>query len=359
MKKKKNKQIKNIISIILLVLFLIIGRYIGIYEVQNTENVETSHIENTQKLNANNIYEDSASDNNINENSISGSSSGISINDRKDNEYCAISAENVDFNNDKLNIMFFYVGQADSSFIKLGDKTILIDAGNNGDGTNISNFLREKGITKIDYLIGTHCDEDHIGGLDEIVDNLDVEKILMPYKGIDTANYKDVIQSAKKKNLTITNPNVGDEFKINDLDMKILSVENNDDYSDNNSSIVSQITYINKKFLFMGDAEKEIENKYTWDKVDVLKVGHHGSNTSSTQRFLSQVKPKYSVIEVGKNNSYRLPNKYTLKRLEDIGTIILRTDTNESSFLMTSDGNTINVSEIYLNLDSELKSIHN
>lgn len=355
--KKKNKQIKNIISIILLVIFIIAGRYIGIYETPNTENIETSASINNQddgiaSLNAknqasNNIYE--ANTNDVDSSATNNDNSSV-LNNGSGN---TISADNVDFNNDKLNVMFFYVGQADSSFIKLGDKSILIDAGNNGDGSNVSSFLKKKGITKIDYLIGTHCDEDHIGGLDEIIDNLDIGQILMPSKGSNTANYKNVIKSAEKKNLTITNPNIGDEFKINDLDMKILSVENKDNYSDNNSSIVSKITYVNNKFLFMGDAEKEIENMYKWDKVDVLKVGHHGSNTSSTANFLSQVRPTYSVIEVGKNNSYRLPNKYTIKRLEDIGTTILRTDTNESSFLMTSDGNTINVSEVNLNLDSE------
>lgn len=349
--KNKNKSLNNWISIIVLIVFLIIGRYYvsdeknnTITNVSNVENSGNSITENIRKSNNNQNTKNLINNvNDINSSYFGNSNENQSI----------LGADSVDWNNDKLNIMFFYVGQADSSFIKLNDKSILIDAGNNGDGENISKFLKEKGINKIDYLIGTHCDEDHIGGLDEIIDNIDVENIMMPSHGSETVNYKNVVKSAKKKNLQVNNPNVGDDFKIDNLDMKILSVENNNNYSDNNSSIVTEFTYFNNKFLFMGDAEKEIENKYSWEKVDVLKVGHHGSNTSSTSNFLKQVKPNYSVIEVGKNNSYRLPNKYTIKRLESIGTTILRTDTNESSFFMKSDGNSIDVSEINLNLNYE------
>ena len=101
----------------------------------------------------------------------------------------------------------------------------------------------------------------------------------------------------------------------------------------------------------MGDAEKETENSRKWEKVDVLKVGHHGSNTSSSESFLEQVRPYYAVIEVGKNNSYRLPNKYTISRIEKIGAKILRTDTNKTSFYIKSDGNEISESEVKIDLD--------
>lgn len=349
--KKKKSQVKNFISIVLLIIFIIIGRYVGTNEVQSSINLSNNEVVASLSENVDYNEEDGHTAKET-LNKVVENTEETSLSEKNIQNDARIAKEDVNFNNDKLNIMFFYVGQADSSFIKLNDKTILIDAGNNGDGTNIANFLKEKSVTKIDYLIGTHCDEDHIGGLDEIVDDMEVGKILMPSKGRETANYKNVIKSAKRKNLQVENPNVGDDFKIDNMDMKILSVENNDDYSDNNSSIVSEITYINNKFLFMGDAEKEIENMYSWERVDVLKVGHHGSNTSSTERFLNQVKPTYSVIEVGKNNSYRLPNKYTIKRLENIGTKILRTDTNETSFLMTSDGNNINTVEANVNLDS-------
>lgn len=259
--------------------------------------------------------------------------------------------ENVNLENDNLNILFLYVGQADSTLIKLKDKVMLIDAGNNEDGMNISNFLKSEGISKIDYLVGTHADEDHIGGLDDIVNELEIGKIFMPKIGEDAKNYQNVVKAAKKKNLEIENPKIGDKFTINDANCEIMSVQNEGDYSDNNSSIVIQMNYGKTKYLFMGDAEKEIENSRKWESVDVLKVGHHGSNTSSSESFLEQVKPHYAVIEVGKNNSYRLPNKYTISRIEKIGATILRTDTNKTSFYIKSDGNEISESEVKIDLD--------
>ena len=253
-------------------------------------------------------------------------------------------------------MVFFYVGQADCSLIKFRDQTMLIDAGNNEDGKNIANYLKEIGVTKINYLIGTHADEDHIGGLDDIVRELDIEKIYMPKVGSEVVNYKNVVKEAAKKNLIVETPKVGDKFNIADASCEVLAMMDKTEVSDNNSSIVIQMNYGITKYLFMGDAEKEVENSRKWEKVDVLKVGHHGSATSTSQTFLDQVKPHYSVVEVGKDNSYRLPNNNTIKRLEESGTTILRTDTNQSSFWMTSDGNTIETNEVKVNLDGN-KSI--
>lgn len=271
-------------------------------------------------------------------------------------QYTTGTSETIDLNNDKLNMMFFYVGQADCSLIKFRDQTMLIDAGNNEDGKNIANYLKEIGVTKINYLIGTHADEDHIGGLDDIVRELDIEKIYMPKVGSEVVNYKNVVKEAAKKNLIVETPKVGDKFNISDASCEVLAMMDKKGVSDNNSSIVIQMNYGITKYLFMGDAEKEVENSRKWEKVDVLKVGHHGSATSTSQTFLDQVKPHYSVVEVGKDNSYRLPNNNTIKRLEESGTTILRTDINQSSFWMTSDENTIETNEVKVNLDGN-KSI--
>ena len=259
--------------------------------------------------------------------------------------------ENIDLNNEKLNIVFFYVGQADCTFVKLKDECMIIDAGNNEDGKNIVNYLKNVGITKIDYVVGTHADEDHIGGLDDVIDGFDIGTIYMPKVGDDATNYKNVAKAAKKKNLQITNPKVGEKFNIGTANLEVLSVMEQKGTSDNNSSIVIQMNYDKTKYLFMGDAEKEVENSRTWENVDVLKVGHHGSATSSTQNFLDQVKPHYAVVEVGKNNSYRLPNKNTIDRLETMGITVLRTDINTSSFWITSDGKSIEEREVKINLD--------
>lgn len=325
MKKKRIKlnkrQVKSIASLIVLAILLLASRF-NLDIAQNRTAKSSIQGENTNNTTRNIVYMQTGD-----------------------------VQENVNLENDNLNILFLYVGQADSTLIKLKDKVMLIDAGNNEDGMNISNFLKSEGISKIDYLVGTHADEDHIGGLDDIVNELEIGKIFMPKIGEDAKNYQNVVKAAKKKNFEIENPKIGDKFTINDANCEIMSVQNEGDYSDNNSSIVIQMNYGKTKYLFMGDAEKEIENSRKWESVDVLKVGHHGSNTSSSESFLEQVKPHYAVIEVGKNNSYRLPNKYTISRIEKIGATILRTDTNKTSFYIESDGNEISESEVKIDLD--------
>lgn len=268
------------------------------------------------------------------------------------------NADEVDLNNDKLNIIFFYVGQADCTLIKLNDDVILIDAGNNNDGKNVVSFLQEKGITQIDYLIGTHADEDHIGGIDDIINSMDIGTFLIPTIGENGTDYKNAVETAKDKNIQIKHPTRGDIFYFENAQFEVMSAMEEEGTSDNNSSLVIEFTYNNTTYLFMGDAETELENSRSWNKVNVLKVGHHGSNSSSSTKFLEQVNPEYSIIEVGKNNSYNLPSDKAIKRLEESGTQVLRTDKANGeevgSFWLTSDGNTIDIREVNINLDGNI-----
>ena len=257
----------------------------------------------------------------------------------------------VDLNNEDFNVLFMYVGQADSTLIKYKNKTMLIDAGNNEDGKNIVKFLKDKGISKLDYIVGTHYDEDHIGGLDDIIENFDIGKFYLSNGGELGPNYYNLEKAAKKKNLAITIPKVGDKIDFGDVDMEVMSASKFDGKNDNNASIVIQAKYGSRKYLFMGDLEKQEEAKRKWNEVDVLKAGHHGSNTSSTQEFLNQVKPKYVFVSAGKNNKYRLPNVKAMERIEKMGAKIFRTDVNESSFWLTSNGNDIDIKEVSINLD--------
>ena len=257
----------------------------------------------------------------------------------------------VDLNNEDFNILFMYVGQADSTLIKYKNKTMLIDAGNNEDGKNIVKFLKDKGISKLDYIVGTHYDEDHIGGLDDIIENFYIGKFYLSNGGELGPNYYNLEKAAKKKNLAITIPKVGDKIDFGDVDMEVMSASKFDGKNDNNASIVIQAKYGSRKYLFMGDLEKQEEAKRKWNEVDVLKAGHHGSNTSSTQEFLNQVKPKYVFVSAGKNNKYRLPNVKAMERIEKMGAKIFRTDVNESSFWLTSNGNDIDIKEVSINLD--------
>ena len=268
------------------------------------------------------------------------------------------NVDEVDLNNDKLNIIFFYVGQADCTLIKLNDEVILIDAGNNNDGKNVVSFLQEKGITQIDYLIGTHADEDHIGGIDDIINSMDIGTFLIPTIGENGTDYKNAVEMAKEKNIQIKHPTMGDIFYFENAQFEVMSAMEEEGTSDNNSSLVIEFTYNNTTYLFMGDAETEVENSRSWNKVNVLKVGHHGSNSSSSTKFLEQVNPEYSIIEVGKNNSYNLPSDKAIKRLEESGTQVLRTDKANGeevgSFWLTSDGNTIDIREVNINLDGNI-----
>ena len=257
----------------------------------------------------------------------------------------------VDLNNEDFNVLFMYVGQADSTLIKYKNKTMLIDAGNNEDGKNVVKFLKDKGISKLDYIVGTHYDEDHIGGLDDIIENFDIGKFYLSNGGELGPNYYNLEKAAKKKNLAITIPKVGDKIDFGDVDMEVMSASKFDGKNDNNASIVIQAKYGSRKYLFMGDLEKQEEAKRKWNEVDVLKAGHHGSNTSSTQEFLNQVKPKYVFVSAGKNNKYRLPNVKAMERIEKMGAKIFRTDVNESSFWLTSNGNDIGIKEVSINLD--------
>ena len=277
----------------------------------------------------------------------SNNSKKINLNDNINNS----KFTDVDFNNDDLNVLFMYVGQADSTFIKYKNKTMLIDAGNNEDGNNIVKFLKSKGINKLDYIVGTHYDEDHIGGLDNVINNLDIGKFYLSNGGELGPNYYNLEKAAKKKNLAIIIPKVGDKIDFGDVNMEVMSAAKFDGKSDNNASVVIKAEYGKRKYLFMGDLEKREESKRKWTEVDVLKAGHHGSNTSSSQEFLNQTKPKYVFISAGKNNKYRLPNVKAIDRIERTGAKIFRTDINQSSFWLTSDGDKIDIKEVSINLD--------
>ena len=280
-------------------------------------------------------------------NGNSNNSKNVNLKDNINNSKFA----DVNLNNKDFNILFMYVGQADSTLIKYKNKTMLIDAGNNEDGKNVVKFLKDKGISKLDYIVGTHYDEDHIGGLDDIIENFDIGKFYLSNGGELGPNYYNLDKAAKKKNLAITIPKVGDKIDFADVDMEVMAASKFDGKNDNNASIVIQSKYGSRKYLFMGDLEKQEEAKRKWNEVDVLKAGHHGSNTSSTQEFLNQVKLKYVFVSAGKNNKYRLPNVKAMERIEKTGAKIFRTDVNESSFWLTSNGNDIDIKEVSINLD--------
>lgn len=236
-----------------------------------------------------------------------------------------ITTEFIGSSSQNLQVYYFDVGQADSILVTNQEKTMLIDAGNNADGDLLVQNLKKLKIHKIDYLIGTHPHEDHIGGLDDIIQNFEIGTIYMPKVQTNTKTFEDVLDAVSDKNLKIRTPKVGDSFKIGEAQCKIVSVsENKTNF--NLSSIIIQMEFDGVSYLFTGDAEKEIEENLTIGKINILKVAHHGSNTSSNNEFIQKIAPQIAIISVGKQNSYGHPDKEVLERLEKIGSKIYRTD---------------------------------
>lgn len=260
-------------------------------------------------------------------------------------------SENIIIDNEKLNILFFNVGQADSQLIINNGKTMLIDAGNQKDGELIVNAIKALNIEKLDYVIGTHIHEDHIGGMTDIVNSFEIGSFYLPYNTTTTSNYyKKLLTAMSNKNLSITEAVSGDKITLENATCEIMCVDNSEPENQNLASIVLELSYGNMKYLFMGDAEKENEEERSWNDIDVLKVGHHGSNTSSTEEFLNQVLPEISIISVGKDNSYGLPKDKILKRLENINSKIYRTDT-DGTIQIISDGNENIINKIDISFD--------
>lgn len=272
---------------------------------------------------------------------------------KKDNtSYAMKQTENDDVN--KLEIYYFDVGQADSILIKENNYNILIDAGNNEDGENLVNYLKNNlNINKFNMVVGTHPHEDHIGGLNNIIDEFDIDTILMPNATSTSKTFESVLNSIENKNYKITVPKIDEEFNYDNIKLKVLYTGTNEKDL-NNNSIVLKLTYFNNKFLFTGDATSKVEKKLLKKDIesDVLKIGHHGSEYSTTNDFLDKVNPKYAIIEVGKNNTYKHPKQITLDKLNAKNIKIYRTDL-DGTIKLTSDGNNITFETIKTNIDGE------
>ncbi|WP_052447591.1 ComEC/Rec2 family competence protein [Clostridium polynesiense] len=246
--------------------------------------------------------------------------------------------------NGNLTVHFIDVGQADSILIQQGEHSMIIDGGNNADAPLVKDYLSKQGVKKLDVVVGTHAHEDHIGALDDVIKAFPVDKIYFPKVEATTKTFENFIKAAKSKNLQFTKPEQGKTFKLGDAVCTIMAPISSKYEGANDYSIVLKVQYGNNSFLFTGDAEavseKEMVNKKLDLKADVLKVGHHGSRTSTTSEFLKAVSPKYAVISVEKGNDYKHPHDVVVNRLKKSDVKIYRTD-EQGTVKAVSDGNNI------------------
>ncbi len=250
-------------------------------------------------------------------------------------------------NKNLLKVHFIDVGKADAIFIQQADNEILIDAGNVSINNEVNSYIKRLNVKDIDLLVATHPDNDHVGGMADIIDEFDIGKFLMPRldgKESNSSSFDDMLGSLLEKNIPITYTNAPESFLLGNMNVNILAPLKQYEES-NSNSVVLQLEFGEKKFLFTGDAtmesEEDIVNSGANLRSDVLKVGHHGSKTSTSEVFLKAVSPQYAVISVGpdKNN---LPKQEILDRLNLSKVEIYRTDLH-GTVVMQSDGKDIKV----------------
>lgn len=243
-----------------------------------------------------------------------------------------------------MKVHFIDVGQADSILIQSGETSVLVDAGNNADGDLVVNYLKSQGVSKLAAVIGTHPHEDHIGGMDTVIKSFDVERVYMPRATANTKTFEDVLLAIEAKGLKIKEAKAGVTLDVPGITGTFLAPVGSNYEDLNNYSAVLKIVHGSTAFLLTGDAEDVSENQMLASghdlKATVLKVGHHGSDSSTTAEFLKAVNPKYAVISVGKDNSYGHPTEVVLNRLASAGVQIYRTDVS-GNIIATSDGFTV------------------
>lgn len=227
---------------------------------------------------------------------------------------------------------FIDVGQGDCTFIELGNgMTMLIDAGNPGNGSEIVEYIKDLQYSDIDIVVATHPHDDHIGGMATVLDSFEVGKMYMPEKEHTTNSFDRMLDEIEENDIELIPAKSGTNIlESGYIDIDILSPVK-DSYSNlNNYSAVVRLTYNETVFLFMGDAEQQVENSIIDSDIDadVLKVGHHGSESSSSKKFIEAVSPKVAVISCGLNNKYGHPDDITLQTLENAGAEVVATDIN-------------------------------
>ena len=251
---------------------------------------------------------------------------------------------------DTLTVHFIDVGQADCALLECGGEYMLIDGGNVEDGQLVVSYLEQQGVEELNTVICTHAHEDHVGGLPAVLAVYPTAAVLAPTKTYSSGCFDDFMYYVDQQGLEVEIPSPGDVYTLGGETQgaSILVLGPVESYADtNNTSIVLMVTFGDNRFLFTGDMETDAEadmldhweGRMDWN-VDVLKVGHHGSSTSTSYRFLYETDPAYAVISVGEGNSYGHPHEEVISRLNDAGITIFRTD-DLGTIVAVSDGKDI------------------
>ena len=242
-----------------------------------------------------------------------------------------------------LQVHYLDVGQADSILLQYGETDILIDGGNVADSSYVVSYLQKQGVEDLELVVCSHAHEDHVGGLAGVLAVFPTAEVWSPTRTYSSKCFDDFLYYADQQKLDIVIPQPGKKAVWEDLSLTVLGPV--DSYSDtNNTSLVLLAQFGQNRFLFTGDMEKAAENDLLDSgatvKADVLKVGHHGSDTSTGYRFLREVAPSYAVISVGEGNSYGHPHEEPLSRLRDAEVTVYRTD-ELGAIVAESDGTNI------------------
>lgn len=247
---------------------------------------------------------------------------------------------------DTLQVHFLDVGQADCALLSCGGEFMLIDGGNVADSSLVVSYLQKMGVTELAAVVCTHAHEDHVGGLPGVLAVFPTKAVYAPTNTYSSKVFNDFLYYVDQQRLEVTIPAPGERIPFGDATVTVMGPTKS--YADpNNTSIVLMVQFGQTKFLFTGDMETEAEGdmldhwgeSFDWH-ADVLKVGHHGSETSTGYRFLRAVMPTYGLISVGEGNTYGHPHEAPLSRLEQAGVIQYRTD-KLGTVLAVSDGRDI------------------
>ncbi len=236
---------------------------------------------------------------------------------------------------------FIDVGQGDSILLTCGGQAMLIDAGVSQSGGKIIEYIKAQGISKLDIVAATHPHADHIGGMAEVLDAFEVGLFIMPKAEHTTVTFEKMLDAIERNGCDAGYAYDGLSYELGDADIEVLSPVEGEEQSDlNNCSLVMLVRFGSFKLMLTGDAEKKIEQRLLPDaeSVDVLKVAHHGSSTSSTPDYIAKLKPKIAVICCGEGNDYGHPHRETTETLDAVDAAVYRTDLRGTIVISVNGG---------------------